>query len=49
MATKQIDLKALLAQKTVGLVPAENAQEVIEAVERSVPKNLMFDAEATEF
>ena len=49
MATKQIDLKALLAQKTAGLVPAENAQEVIEAVERSVPRNLMFDAEAAEF
>lgn len=49
MATKQIDLRALLAQKTAGIVPAENAIEVIEAVERSVPKNLLFDAEATEF
>lgn len=49
MATKQIDLKALLAQKTEGLMPAENAQEVIETVEKAVPKNLMFDAEATEF
>lgn len=49
MATKQIDLKALLAQRTAGLMPAENAQEVIEAAEQSVPNNLMFDAEATEF
>ena len=49
MSTKQIDLRALLAQKTAGIVPAENAIEVIEAVERSVPKNLLFDAEATEF
>ena len=49
MATKQIDLRALLAQKTAGIVPAENAIEVIEAVERSVPRNLLFDAEATEF
>jgi len=49
MATKQIDLRALLAQKTSGIVPTENAIEVIEAVERSVPRNLLFDAEATEF
>ncbi|MBR1741145.1 MAG: hypothetical protein IJ733_04620 [Lachnospiraceae bacterium] len=49
MATKQIDLKALLAQRTAGIVPAENAQEVIETAEQSIPKNLMFDAEATEF
>ena len=49
MATKQIDLRALLAQKTAGIVPSENAIEVIEAVERSVPRNLLFDAEATEF
>ena len=49
MATKQIDLRALLAQKTAGIVPAENAIEVIEAVERSIPRNLLFDAEATEF
>ena len=49
MATRQIDLKALLAQKTEGIVPAENAQKVIEAAERSIPKNLLFDAEAAEF
>ena len=49
MATKQIDLRALLEQKTAGIVPAENAKEVIEAAERAVPKNLLFDAQADKF
>ena len=49
MATRQIDLKALLAQKTEGIAPAENAREVIETAEKSIPKNLLYDAEAVEF
>ena len=49
MATKQIDLRALLAQKTADITPAENAKEVIEAAERAVPKNLLFDSQADKF
>ncbi len=49
MATKQIDLRALLEERTAGIVPAENAKEVIEAAERAVPKNLLFDAQADKF
>ncbi len=46
---KQIDLKALLENKMDSITPFEDARPVIEHVEVSVPKNLMFDAEATEF
>ena len=47
--TKQIDLKALLESKTGAIEPVEGAQEAIERAERAIPKNLMFDAESTEF
>lgn len=46
---KQIDLKALLESKVGNITPIEGSQKVIERVEAVVPKNLMFDAEATEF
>ncbi len=49
MATKQIDLRALLERKTAGIVPAENAKEVIEVAEKAVPKNLLFDVRADKF
>ena len=44
---KQIDLKALLESKMGNIEPMKEAQSVIEAVEKSVPKNLMFDSEST--
>ena len=47
--TKQIDLKALLESKTGAIEPVEGAQKAIERAERTIPKNLMFDAESTEF
>ena len=49
MATKQIDLKKLLEEKTAGIEPAGNAKEIIDTADKKIPKNLMFDAEATEF
>lgn len=47
--TKQIDLKALLESKMGDIQPMKEAQEAIEKVENSIPKNLMFDAEVAEF
>lgn len=49
MKTKKIDLKALLAEKTEGIVPSSTAHETMEIAEKRIPKNLMFDAESTEF
>lgn len=46
---KQIDLKALLESKMGSIEPAEGAKTAIERAEMNVPKNLMFDAESTEF
>ena len=46
---KKIDLKALLESKMGEIEPAEESREAIEGVEMSIPKNLMFDAESTEF
>ena len=46
---KQMDLKALLESKLSDIKPAEDTQESIETVENAVPKNLMFDAESSEF
>lgn len=46
---KKIDLKALLESKMGEIEPAEDSREAIEGVEMSIPKNLMFDAESTEF
>lgn len=46
---KQIDLKALLESKVGNITPIEGSREYIERVEAVVPKNLMFDAEVTEF
>ncbi len=47
--TRQIDLKALLENKMEGIHPLEGAEMAIETVERIIPKNLMFNAERTEF
>ena len=46
---KTIDLKELLAGKMEEIRPIEGTKVAIETVERSVPKNLLFDAEATAF
>lgn len=46
---KQIDLKALLESKMGSIEPAEGAKTAIERAEMNIPKNLMFDAESTEF
>ena len=46
---KQINLKALLESKVGSITPIEGSRESIERVEATVPKNLMFDAEVTEF
>lgn len=47
--SKQIDLKALLERRMGRIEPAEGSRTAIEGAEMSVPKNLMFDAESTEF
>lgn len=47
--SKQIDLKALLESRMGKIEPAEGSRAAIEGVEMSVPKNLMFDAESSEF
>lgn len=47
--SKKIDLKALLESKMGEIEPAEESREAIEGAEMSIPKNLMFDAESTEF
>ena len=47
MSKNTIDLKALLESKMGNIEPMKEAQSVIEAVEKSVPKNLMFDSEST--
>lgn len=47
MGKNTIDLKALLESKMGNIEPMKEAQSVIEAVEKSVPKNLMFDSEST--
>ena len=49
MATKQIDLKALLTQKMGAIEPVPAVQPAIQNAERSIPKNLMYSAESTEF
>lgn len=46
---KQIDLKALLESKVGSIEPMDGAKTAIERVEMSIPKNLMFDAESSEF
>ena len=49
MANNTIDLKALLMKKTENMEPAEKANENVAAAEAQIPKNLMYDAESTEF
>ena len=46
---KQIDLKALLESKMGNIEPMESSKTAIEQMEMKIPKNLMFDAESTEF
>lgn len=47
--TKQMDLKALLESKMGNIQPIEDVQQSIDAVERNIPRNLMFSEESTEF
>lgn len=47
--SKQIDLKALLESRMGKVEPAEGSRAAIEGAEMNIPKNLMFDAESTEF
>lgn len=49
MATKQIDLKALLEKKMGAIEPVPAVQAAIQRAEMSIPKNLMYSAESTEF
>lgn len=49
MSTRQIDLKALLEQRMGQIEPSGDYRAAIENAERSIPKNLMFDAESTQF
>lgn len=46
---KEIDLRALLESKMGKIEPSESTRNAIEHIEMHVPKNLMFDAESTEF
>ncbi len=47
--TKQMDLKALLESKMGNIQPIEEVQQSIDAVEKSIPRNLMFSEKSTEF
>ena len=49
MANNTIDLKALLMKKTENMEPAEKAKENVAAAEAQIPRNLMYDAESTNF
>lgn len=46
---KQIDLKALLESKMGEITPLKEAKTALNQVEMKIPRNLMFDAESTEF
>jgi hypothetical protein len=46
---KQMDLKALLESKMGNIQPIAEVQQSIDAVERNIPRNLMFSGESTEF
>jgi hypothetical protein len=46
---KKLDLKALLESKMGNIEPVEGAKSTIERSEMQIPRNLMFDAESTEF
>lgn len=46
---KQLDLRALLEDKVGAIEPDHVVMNSIETAERAVPKNLMYDAESTEF
>ncbi len=49
MSKNNIDLKALLESKMGSFEPTEDARMALEAVEKKIPHNLMFDAESTVF
>ncbi len=49
MGTRQVDLKALLESRMGNIEPAEGSRASIENAEMHIPKNLMYDAESTEF
>ena len=46
--SKTIDLKALLESKMGAVQPITEAQKAIERAEKSIPRNLMYSAEATD-
>ena len=48
---KQLDLKSLLQSKMgdIDITPIEVNQKAIKEAELNIPRNLMFDAESTEF
>ena len=46
---KQMDRKALLESKMGNIQPIAEVQQSIDAVERNIPRNLMFSGESTEF
>ena len=46
---KSLDLKEVLLAKMGDIEPLENAQQNIKRAESKVPKNLLFDSEATTF
>lgn len=47
--SQQIDLKALLESEMGNITPSVDAQKYIEQANLYVPKNLMYEAESTEF
>lgn len=49
MMNKKIDLKALLESRMGDIEPEEDFRTAIEGAELNIPRNLMFDAESTEF
>lgn len=49
MAKQTIDLRALLESKLDDVIPTEADISAIERVSKSIPENLMFNAETTEF
>ena len=49
MGKNTIDLKALLESKMGNIEPMKEAQSVIESVERTIPKNIMYSIESEEF
>ncbi len=49
MTNNTIDLKELLLKRTEDMEPDGNVKEAVAAAEYLIPKNLMYEAESTEF